>query len=138
MTDRILLDTNLWIYFYAKDPLEKAEKIESIINDTSKNILITTQILGELFHVLTRKKFTSQSDAVSIILDLINNFSILEINTPNVLQALQINSIYGYSYWDSLVIATALLNDCSILYSEDMQHNQLIENKMQIINPFKI
>ncbi len=42
---------------------------------------------------------------------------------------------YGYSYWDSLIIATALQNDCSILYSEDMQHNQLIEGKLRIINP---
>ena len=40
------------------------------------------------------------------------------------------------TYWDSLIVATALSSECSILYSEDMQHNQLIENKLRIINPF--
>ncbi|MFB2835760.1 PIN domain-containing protein [Floridanema evergladense] len=138
MTYRVFLDTNLWIYFYAKEPIEKSQKIEEIISNNIQQIQVSVQILGELFHVLTRKKLTSQSDAASIVLELINNFSILEVDHPKVIQALQINSKYGYSYWDSLVIATALLSDCAILYSEDMQHNQLIENKIQIINPFTI
>jgi predicted nucleic acid-binding protein len=43
---------------------------------------------------------------------------------------------YSYSYWDSLIIATALENNCSILYTEDMQDGQLIEDKLRIGNPF--
>ena len=43
---------------------------------------------------------------------------------------------YLYSWWDSLVLASALENDCSILYSEDLQCNQIIERKLKIINPF--
>ncbi len=39
--------------------------------------------------------------------------------------------------YDSLIISTALENNCEILYSEDMQHKQIIENKMVIINPFE-
>jgi predicted nucleic acid-binding protein len=42
-----------------------------------------------------------------------------------------------YSYWDSLIIASALKNNCSICYSEDMQHGQLIEDRLKVINPFK-
>jgi predicted nucleic acid-binding protein len=38
---------------------------------------------------------------------------------------------------DLLIVATAIESGCSILYSEDMQHNQNIENKLVIINPFK-
>ncbi len=59
----------------------------------------------------------------------------VEIDLIKVVTALDINSKYGYSYWDSLVIATALNYDCSIIYSEDMQHNQFIENKTRIVNP---
>lgn len=65
-----------------------------------------------------------------------NTFPIQAINTTEVIQALEINAKYNYSYWDSLIIATALLSKYSIIYSEDMQHNQLIENKVRIINPF--
>ncbi|MFM6846199.1 MAG: PIN domain-containing protein, partial [Dolichospermum sp.] len=61
---------------------------------------------------------------------------IQSINITEVIQALEINAKYNYSYWDSLIIATALLSECSIIYSEDMHHNQLIENTVRIINPF--
>jgi len=43
---------------------------------------------------------------------------------------------YGYSWWDSLVLSAALGNGCSILYSEDLQHKQIIENSLEIVNPF--
>jgi predicted nucleic acid-binding protein len=135
MTDRIFIDTNIWVYFYAKDPPEKFQKIREIINSDSPEIIVSTQTLGELFYVLTKKKFTSASDAVNIISELGNDFPVVAIDTSKVLQAVKIHLKYGYSYWDCLIIATALLSDCSILYSEDMQHGQLIDNKTQILNP---
>ncbi|MEA5512473.1 PIN domain-containing protein [Nodularia sp. UHCC 0506] len=135
MTDKIFLDTNLWIYLYAKNPPKKSQQVAEILKNNSSLLLVSTQILGELFHVLTRKKFTSKADAITIISDIVNTFLIQPINTTEVIQALEINAKYHYSYWDSLIIATALINECSIIYSEDMQHNQLIENKVRIINP---
>jgi len=48
-----------------------------------------------------------------------------------------IKDIYKFQFYDCLIIATALENNCTILYSEDMQHNQLIEDKLTILNPFK-
>lgn len=92
MTDKIFLDTNLWIYLYAKDPAEKYQKIEEIINNNSPLIQISTQVLGEIFHVLTRKNFTSKTEAIAIISDIINSLTILPIDTPQVLQALEINT----------------------------------------------
>jgi predicted nucleic acid-binding protein len=43
---------------------------------------------------------------------------------------------YQYSFWDSMMLASALENKCTEIYSEDMQHNQTIEDKLRIINPF--
>ena len=136
MKDKIFLDTNLWIYLYAKDPPEKSQQVAEIIKNNYSLLLVSTQVLGEIFHVLTRKKITSKTDAIAIISDIVNAFPIQAINTIEVIKALEINSKYNYSYWDSFIIATALLNECSIIYSEDMQHNQLIDNKVRILNPF--
>jgi predicted nucleic acid-binding protein len=137
MTDKVLLDTNLWVYFYSKDPLEKYQRVEEILRTHQQSIQISTQVLGELFHVLTRKKFTSETDAVTIVSSLINSFPILPIEPANVMQAMEVKQKYGYSYWDSLVIATALLNNCSTVFSEDMHHDHLINATLRIINPFK-
>jgi predicted nucleic acid-binding protein len=43
---------------------------------------------------------------------------------------------YSYSWWDSLVLASALENSCKIIYTEDMQNGQIIENTLKIVNPF--
>ncbi len=137
MPAKILLDTNLWVYLYAKDPAEKYDQVRQIVADQFESIVISSQILGELYHVLTRKNLTTVSEAKAIIVEMVTNFPVLEIDTVKVLQALDINTQYQYSYWDSLVIATALLADCQTLYSEDMHHQQKIEKKMDILNPFE-
>lgn len=69
MSNNIFLDTNLWIYLYAKNPPEKYQKVAEIIKNNSSLLLISTQVLGELFHVLNRKKLTSRADAITIISD---------------------------------------------------------------------
>lgn len=50
--------------------------------------------------------------------------------------ALDIGEITGFSHFDSLMLATAIEAECSIFYSEDLQHNQVIEKKLTILNPF--
>jgi len=59
----------------------------------------------------------------------------LELETIKL--CVSIKEKYSYSWWDSLVLASALENDCAILYSEDLQPNQVIENQLKILNPFE-
>ena len=136
MNRSILLNTNIWIYFYAKNPPDKYIQSEKLIDNYFGLLVVSTQILGELFHVLTRKNLVSYVEAKEVIIELTSNFAIINIDTIKVLKAIEINSRYGYAYWDSLIIATALTQNCSIIYSEDMQNNQLIDNQTRILNPF--
>lgn len=137
MSDRVLLNTNLWIYLYSKEPANKYESVSTLFLSHIKSLVLSTQVLGELYNVLTKKKLQTQEQAREIVSQLIDSFDISEINERHVASAMDVNARYKYSYWDSLLISTALISDCSILYSEDMQHNQLIENKLRIINPFE-
>jgi predicted nucleic acid-binding protein len=132
----ILLDTNIWVYLLGQNYPEKSSKAHKLVNDNFESIIISTQILGELYNVLTQKKLKPKDEAKAIILEMVKNFTIVEIDALKVMAALEINLNYGYTYWDSLVIATALQHECDSLYSEDMQANQLIEQKTRIINPF--
>ncbi|MBF2028313.1 MAG: PIN domain-containing protein [Oscillatoriales cyanobacterium C42_A2020_001] len=136
MSDKLFLDTNLWVYFFTKDPQTKSQNIEALIDHHADSIFMSTQVLGELYHVLTRKQLFSRQEAEAFVVRLISDFPIIPIDTFSVTQSISFNLRYGYTYWDSLIIATALSSDCTVLYSEDMQHNQLIENKLRIINPF--
>ena len=135
MSGNTFLDTNLWVYFFAKDPPDKMQRVTDIINTQLSSLIISTQVLGELYNVLTRKRMFSTLEAQSIVSGLINRTLVVDIDLAKVLQAIELNIRYGYTYWDSLIIATAIQSNCGILYSEDMQHDQLIEGKLRIINP---
>ncbi len=51
-------------------------------------------------------------------------------------RGLDIRARYGFSFYDSLIVAAALESGCTRIYSEDLQHGQQIEGLI-IENPFK-
>jgi predicted nucleic acid-binding protein len=136
MTDSVFLDTNLWVYYYTKDSVDKSANVSALIKSNRELLILSTQVLGELYHVITRKKLFTKLQAAEILSSLVDTFPIQAIAPESVLKATAISQRYGCTYWDSLIVATALLSNCAILYSEDMQHDQVIENQIRIVNPF--
>lgn len=136
MTVNVFIDSNLWVYYHSMKPDEKFEKTRDIVLANFSSILISTQILGEIYHVLVRKNMASKSDAKRVVEDLTSEFGMIIVDVNHVFKTIEINMRYGYSYWDSLIISVALKSNCSILYSEDMQHDQLIESRLRITNSF--
>jgi predicted nucleic acid-binding protein len=136
MNDRIFIDTNLWIYSYSND--DKSNKCKELLDRHFENVNISTQVLGEIFSVLTKKNIKTKEEASQIIADLTSGFSVTDVLTATVNKAVDISIKYAFSYWDSLIIASALESNCTILYTEDMQDGQVIDNKLRIVNPFGV
>lgn len=135
MNDKCFFDTNMLVYLYSQDESSK----QNIANELIKNNIpiISTQVLTELSNVL-RKKFKCEYGQIqSVISQIINACQVSVIQAENVITALQIAEKYRYSFYDSLIIAVALSNECSILYTEDLQNQQVIDKKLTIVNPFK-
>lgn len=137
MEDRVFIDTNVLVYLYSSSEQEKQSISRNLINKSNLEIIITTQVLGEFINILYRKYNYPIDTIKKAITDFKNNFEISLINTKQVERSLEVMKRYKFSYWDSMIIASALENRCSILYSEDLQHNQKIEKKLRIINPFR-
>lgn len=135
MVGEILLDTNIWIYFYSVQPADKHEKARRLVEDRFEEIILTSQVLGELYHVLTRKNLKSAEEAGEIVEELVESFPVLGIGTPQVLKAIEIRGRYGFSYWDSLLLATGVLHGVTTLYSEDLQDSQVLEGALRVVNP---
>ena len=133
MRDKSFIDTNILIYLYSVEK-EKQQKILSLFKGNDI-FVINNQIMVEFCNVLL-KKFKYKRSDIQIALDDFNrNFEVILIDHKIIADALNINEIYKYSFFDSLVIATALKAECNILYSEDMHNKQLISNKLTILNP---
>ncbi|MFZ2960973.1 MAG: PIN domain-containing protein [Candidatus Ozemobacteraceae bacterium] len=99
-------------------------------------ICLSTQVLNELYCVLTRKKLKTKEEAQAIINDLIENYKIYCLDERGIKRGIELNIQYQFSYWESLILASAIEAGCTKLYSEDLQHNQVIQNGLSIINPF--
>ena len=134
MNERCFLDTNVLIYCYADtEPLKqsRARLVASL-----PNVVVSTQVLKELVSVL-RKKFKQDWPSIKATLDEVtSNFEIYQNDTSAIKQACSIAERYGMYFYDSLILAAAIGDGCTILYSEDMQHDQKIENTLTIKNPF--
>lgn len=135
MSDKFFLDTNTLIYAYSSDEPSKKDAIHNIIN-LDCEILLSTQVINEFINVMHKKRKVPLHELIITINELAENFTIAHISMRTIQQALHISQKYHYSYFDSLILSSALESDCSKLYSEDMHHLQLIENKLTIVNPF--
>ena len=134
MKDRVFVDTNVLIYAYSGTEPEKKEK--SLIILEKEDVMISTQVINEFIWNM-HNKFQIDIETLKELTDrLFNRFRISFIEKNTISRALDLVRQYKYSYWDCLIIASALKNDCSSLYTEDMQHNLIIENKLRIVNPF--
>jgi len=133
--DKVFLDTNILIYAYSIDEPKKKEKVEHILKNI-KNIIISTQVINEFINVMLRKQKLKPDLLNNLINELYNNFEISPIDLIIIQKAINLTIDYKYSYFDSLMISSALINNCKILFTEDMHHNHNFENKLLIINPF--
>ena len=137
MTNRVFIDTNIVTYAHISNEKEKHAKALTLLKETLKGsrIWISTQILSEFYSALSKNKIDHEI-IVEFINELTQQLNVCPVTQEIVENALSIKSRYQLSYWDSLMLSAALECDCEIVYTEDLQHKQVIEGKLTIINPF--
>lgn len=139
MNDKIFLDTNVLVYLYSTDELQKKHHIEHLLSKLDLNdVFISTQVVNELINVLHKKRKVTPSALIKTIENLLQLFNITHITEITIKNAIKIMDIYNFSYFDSLMLSSAFEANCVHFYSEDMHDQQVIEKELRIINPFKI
>lgn len=135
MHDKVFIDTNVAVYLYSNDELEKQEIARCLFRHSAPTI--STQVLSELSNTL-RKKFKLDYESISeAVTEVRGSSSLFTVTLETILQALQLARKYRYSYYDCLILSAALSSGCVTLFSEDMQDGQVIEETLTIVNPFK-
>ncbi len=133
MKDSIFLDSNILIYSIDKF---KSEKVKTIFK--SGNIIyISTQVINEFINVCFKKQLLDLQTITETVKRFISTFSLAIITEDTIVKALELKNRYKYSFYDSLILSSSVENNCSILYSEDLNHSQKIEEKLTITNPFR-
>jgi len=137
MHDRIFIDTNVVVYSLLENGSWKHKKAVKLMESLKGNfIFVSIQVLNELY-VSLLKHDVANAEIENRIRKIIEIYNVSVNDIETIKYCWKIRNKYSYSYWGSLIIASALENNCKTIYSEDMQDAQIIEEKLTIINPFK-
>jgi predicted nucleic acid-binding protein len=132
MSAKPFLDTNVILYPLSED-VAKADRAEALLAQSGT---VSVQVLNEAANVMTRK-LRMDLDEISGFLTGVRHFcDVVPLTIDTHDDAFEIARRYGFSIYDSLIIAAAIGAKCEVLYSEDLQSGQQIGGRLTIINPF--
>jgi predicted nucleic acid-binding protein len=138
MTVPCFVDSNVLVY--AHNPAEelKSSVARNLLQDLWADLSGRTsiQVLNEFYAVITRKLSVRMSqDAAWAEVEEFFRWNPQQLDCELLRQARQIEARYRLSWWDSLIVAAAQLQGCSLLYTEDLQHGATFDG-VRVVNPF--
>ena len=139
MNDRVFIDSNIVVYMFPKtDPTKQLRARELIKGYSKKNsAVISFQVIQEFINVAIRKynDFVEEINLFEFVETIL--YPMWKINPSREFynKTYEIKLIWKFSFYDILIVAAATEAECSIIYSEDLQHVQKIYTT-EIVNPF--
>ncbi|MGB1012361.1 MAG: PIN domain-containing protein [Thiolinea sp.] len=131
--NKVFFDTNALLYLLSEDE-SKANTAEALL---AKGGVISVQVLNEFTSVAFRKLKMSYSEIGEVLETVRMVCEVTDLNVETHLMALSIAERYRFSFYDALILSAAILADCDVLYSEDMQSGQKINDQVVVHNPFQ-
>jgi predicted nucleic acid-binding protein len=136
MADKIFIDSNIWLYLFRHDEDHKYDIAKKfILNNADNSMYISYQVINEMTNQLVRNNFNEKiiKENIEYMYKIctVHNFS-----KNIIMSASSLREKYSFSFWDSLIVASALNSGCNILASEDMHDGLKIDN-LKIVNIFK-
>ena len=134
------IDSNVWLYAFSTDQKDETKRIiaKQLIKTQNNFIVISTQVINEVSCNLLKKHKIDESSLLTLVMSFYQKYQVISFNLNILELASNLRTKHHLSFWDSLIIASALFSGANILYSEDMQDGLIVDNQLTIINPFKI
>lgn len=132
MTDKVFLDTNIVLYAIGQDMHKKAVARQLIATIP----MVSAQVINECVNVCLKKFKFDKKQAYAFADTVLNKVNVLPVDEAVIRKSAELAMTHQLSNWDALIVAAALLADCKTVYSEDMQHGQLFEKSLKVIDPF--
>jgi len=136
MSARSFFDTNVLVYADDKATPAKQRRALDLVAEHRRAAtgVVSLQVLQEYFVTVTRKLHVDPSIARRKV-ELLAEFDVAAPQVADILAAIDLHRLHGFSFWDALVLQAAKQAGCSILYTEDLQAAREIDG-VRIVNPF--
>jgi predicted nucleic acid-binding protein len=123
--ERIFLDTNIVVYAYSDDDEVKCRMAREVL--VLNECLVSTQVLNEFSNVCVKKLHRTAREVWNSIESLLSICDLAVVGKDTVRAALDIHERFDISYYDSLMVTTAIDCRCSYFISEDLQNGQVFD-----------
>jgi predicted nucleic acid-binding protein len=132
----VFFDTIVLVYCTDTTAPEKQTIARALVSQASAegNAVASTQVLIELFNVLTRKQQMPQAHAKTLVMAY-THWTVVPSDVALVTTAIEKSIQQRLSIWDAMVVEAALRSGAQILYTEDLNHGQRFES-LKVVNPF--
>lgn len=138
MKDKIFLDTNIIVYAHDRSSGKKntiAMEIMEYLWEGKKGV-ISVQVMQEFYVCVTTKILKPLPLKVAgKILEYLLSWDLIINDEYITIKAINLQEKYRFSFWDSLIVQSAIQSQAYTLFSEDLSDGQIIEN-VKIVNPF--
>jgi len=129
---RTFVDSNVVLYLLSADTA-KADRAEQAIGG---DVVISVQVLNEVANVARRKLRMSWPETNELLKLLRSLCPVEAVTVATHDLGIRLAQRYGVSVYDAMILASASLAGCGVIYSEDMQHGLLVDRRLRIRNPF--
>jgi predicted nucleic acid-binding protein len=130
---KFALDSNILIYNHSLDHENKRLIARDFFK---KNPIVSSQVISEYLNVMKRNFKMEKLELMQLCSLWLEKCFVQPVIFSTIKLAQDLVGKYDFQVFDGIIVAAALEADCDILYSEDMQNGQIIENMLKIVNPF--
>lgn len=131
----VFIDTNVFVYSVDGGNPAKRERAIEVIAESAGRCAISVQVLQEFYSACTRKLNLPPSEARAIV-EMLCRQRVFQPGPEMVLHAIDTSERYRISFWDALIVESAVAAGCDVLLTEDLTHGQSIRG-VRIENPFR-
>jgi predicted nucleic acid-binding protein len=137
MSARSFFDTNVLVYSDDKAAPAKQRRALDLLAEHRREGtgVVSMQVLQEYFVTITRKLHVDPRIARRKV-ELLAEFDVAAPEVADILAAIDLHRLHGFSFWEALVLRAARQAGCSVLLSEDLQDTREIDG-IRIVNPFR-
>jgi predicted nucleic acid-binding protein len=136
MSARSFFDTSVLVYADDKAaPAKQRRTLELVAEHRRAGTgVVSLQVLQEYFVTVTRK-LGVDARIVRRKVELLAEFDVAAPDVADILAAIDLHRLHGFSFWDALVLRAAKQSGCSVLLSEDFQESREVDG-VRVVNPF--
>lgn len=139
MSGRFFLDTNIFVYSFDQNAAAKARRAAELIREalTAQKGVVSYQVVQEFFNVALRRfsRPMQPADAEQYLSTVFRPLLAVHSSQALYAEALRLQAQSGLSWYDTLIVSSAIQARCDLLFTEDLQHGQRF-GALEVRNPF--